>query len=135
VTRHGVVRPPAHRDVVVHVDQRRSARQGIGEETRNEEGGVPEALQHAHPGRPFLLQRLLEQEGERFLLPGAVLGLHVQRFGSEELMQKIDEVQLGERLDAGPLVLDGPGEQVAEEIADGLRAQDGRVGQVGPPPW
>jgi len=45
-------------------------------------------------------------------------------------MKEIDEIQLGEGLDASPLVLDRPGKQVAEEVADGLRAQDGRVSQA-----
>ena len=45
-------------------------------------------------------------------------------------MEQISDVELGERLDPGALVLDGPGEHVPEEVPDGLRAENRRVGQA-----
>ena len=129
-----VVGPPAHGDVVVDVDERRAACQRIGEEPGDEEGSIPQPPEEPQPGGPCLLQRLLEQESERFLLQGAVFGFDVQRLGSEESVEQVDDVELREGLDLGALVLDRPAEQVAEEIPHGLRAEDRRVGQAVPPP-
>src|SRR5207245_3132069 len=116
-------------DVGVDGDERRAACQRIGEEAGDEEGSIPQSTEEPQPGGPCLLQRLLEQEGERFLLQGAVFGLDVQCLGSEEFVEQVDDVELRKGLDLGALVLDRAAEEVAEELPDGLRAEDGRVGE------
>ena len=109
-----VVGPAAHGDGVLDVHQ--AGRKRLGEHPGDEQRGIPQSPQRAGAGGALLLQRFLEEQRERTALQRAVFLADQQRLGLQEAGQEVREVQLGRLVHPRPLVLDGQGEELAEEV-------------------
>ncbi len=122
------IRPAAHRNVVVDVDQ--LARKATREESGNEQGDVAEPLQApiavAGAGR---FERLRQHDDERLEARACGRAL-VESLGAREQRQQIDDIVLRLVLDLELLLLQGAVQGVLEELAQVRDWQYARRGKL-----
>ena len=120
--REGAIRPAAHRDVVVDVDE--AAREAAREQARHEKRYVTEALQGEFAsGDTGRLERIGEHQRERLERPSVRIRL-IQALRPGEQSQHVDYISLGPLVHLETLIRERSTQRAAEEFREVGRRDD-----------